>query len=579
MAAIDSPLSTSPAVKWAITPTVSTFAEKALGQWNIPGMSVGVVRVTDAGEVQTDFGGWGKVNEDGDPPTPDTLFYIASCSKAFLASAIGILMDDFAQGQNAIPLPTSMRAFTWDTKVCDLFPSDEWLLEDEWTYAKMNIRDLLAHVTGLAGHDLAYSDTDSALDIVKRMRHLKSTYELRERYCYNNQMYVMGAHIVTIYSGMSFTTFVKKRILVPLGMHSSTYFLSEAEKTGQLSQSWASTGRLIPPWLKDTVAETIAGPGGLISNVVDMTKWMAMLLNRGVDPSTKTRIMPEAVLDETTMAHYISEHVGPNAYTSVQGYGLGWSRQSYLGHEIVSHSGAIPGIKTITLILPLERIGVVALTNMDGEHRADRLTSYRIIEELLELKHASDALLDQYVPVAPSKAPAETKIEPNAPSDPPSTEEKAVRVVPLPLEHYTGTFTNPAYGSFTLCTPSTESSYAREVIANFASCSELDDHGVALYTAWRRMWASHVRLRHHEKNIFLLSYCVLFPHGYGKDTTPFAYKQLGGMEVPVEFDVQDGKVVGLGILDVVFDPRRPPHAEGSVEQRADVWFSKECSIG
>lgn len=61
-------------------------------------------------------------------------------------------MDDFAQGRNTVSLPPGVRAFTWDTKVQDLFPGDsEWLLADPWASTKANIRDVLTHVTGLGG--------------------------------------------------------------------------------------------------------------------------------------------------------------------------------------------------------------------------------------------------------------------------------------------------------------------------------------------------------------------------------------------------------------------------------------------
>jgi CubicO group peptidase (beta-lactamase class C family) len=79
-----------------------------------------------------------------------TLFYIGSASKAFTASAIGILMDDFATGRNVTPLPPGLKAFDWNTKIKDLLP-EEWKLKDEWASDKANIRDILSHVSGLPG--------------------------------------------------------------------------------------------------------------------------------------------------------------------------------------------------------------------------------------------------------------------------------------------------------------------------------------------------------------------------------------------------------------------------------------------
>lgn len=63
---------------------------------------------------------------------------------------MGILMDDFAHGRNVTALPEGVRAFTWDTKIQDLFPDKaDWALAGEWAGEKANVRDVLAHVSGL----------------------------------------------------------------------------------------------------------------------------------------------------------------------------------------------------------------------------------------------------------------------------------------------------------------------------------------------------------------------------------------------------------------------------------------------
>ena len=76
------------------------------------------------------------------------MFFLASCSKAFLASAVGILMDDFASQRNQTSLPHGLSTFDWDTKVKDLLPG-EWGLADKWAHEQANIRDVLSHVSGM----------------------------------------------------------------------------------------------------------------------------------------------------------------------------------------------------------------------------------------------------------------------------------------------------------------------------------------------------------------------------------------------------------------------------------------------
>lgn len=77
-----------------------------------------------------------------------TIFAIGSCSKAFLAISVGILMDDFAQGRNVTPLPPHVHTFDWQTPVKDVLPED-WKLMDEWASSRATMRDILSHQSGL----------------------------------------------------------------------------------------------------------------------------------------------------------------------------------------------------------------------------------------------------------------------------------------------------------------------------------------------------------------------------------------------------------------------------------------------
>lgn len=77
-----------------------------------------------------------------------TLFYLASCSKAFLSASIGILIDDFQHGRNKVPLPRGVKRFDWYTKVKDILPY-EWQLMDEDATEHATIRDVLSHQSGM----------------------------------------------------------------------------------------------------------------------------------------------------------------------------------------------------------------------------------------------------------------------------------------------------------------------------------------------------------------------------------------------------------------------------------------------
>ena len=75
---------------------------------------------------------------------------------------------------------------------------------------------------------------------------------------------------MTKYSGMTYMEFLKQRVWQPLNMTSTTFYESEASVDGKLTQFWTNQGRRIPFWMPDTLVPLNAGPGGVISNVVDL---------------------------------------------------------------------------------------------------------------------------------------------------------------------------------------------------------------------------------------------------------------------------------------------------------------------
>lgn len=92
-------------------------------------------------------------------------------------------------------------------------------------------------------------------------------------------MYVTASHIIAKYSGQHYTSFVKERIFEPLNMTSSTYFLSEAEEHGVVTQLWAE-GRRIPMPINDDDISLHAGPGGILSNAIDLVRFPQFLCLR-----------------------------------------------------------------------------------------------------------------------------------------------------------------------------------------------------------------------------------------------------------------------------------------------------------
>ncbi|GJE94211.1 beta-lactamase/transpeptidase-like protein [Phanerochaete sordida] len=553
-------------VKRVITPELTEFTEKIMRDYNMSGLTLGVVHSNDAVE----HGAFGRKTEDNDEMTADTLFVIASCSKAFLASAMGILIDDFAQGKNRTPLPPGVQRLDWHTKLVDLLP-DDWQLMDEWTSQRATIRDILSHQSGLPRHEVSYRADQTPIDVVRQLRHLRPAFELRQRWHYNNQFYMTGAHIISTLSGMPYMEFVKERILDPLGMTSTTFDPEEAARGGRLTQTWTADGRRLPVWFTGNTVELAAGAGGVISSAVDMTKWLRTLLNAGLDPVTNKTIIPREAFDTMTASHSLAMTKPAASWFSVLTYGMGWKIMSYQGHNIWWHSGGLPGISTQVFFLPDSGLGLAVLCNGSDKQQYELAIVYRIIEDFLALERKHSEWL-----LASFGTSGAQQLESPDPSDGLATPSAPLS---LPLDHYTGTYYDPGYGNFTLCAPSANPPEACADVLRAWSFFEgtTDTTRPVLYTAISSLWATHFRLEHKSGDTFTLSGTYLFPHGYGKDKSPFQFRDSEA-QATAEFMIEDAgdgpKVLGVALNGFVGETTELQRIGGTIEEMAEVWLAK-----
>lgn len=546
--------------KEIVAPELYSAINDILKAQNVSGLSLGLV--LSSGE--TEFKTWGIKMDDGVAMTSDTLFNLASCSKAFTAVSIGMLMDDFASGRNTTPLPPGLKEFDWNTKVKDILPG-EWEVMDSWASEKANIRDILSHVSGLPRHDYSYGPSDSPEDVILRMKHLRPAFELREHWHYNNQMYMTAAYIVSKYA-VPYMDFVKERIFKPLNMTSTTFSPKEAIASGKLTHTWTHKGRRIPFWFSEDTIELSSGAGGITSSAEDMVKWLAVLLNQGVHPKTNETIIPRSAFEEVTTAHVITDGKGPLADLSIAGYGMGWWRQSYRGHEFLQHGGAIPGFSTRTVFMPSDGLGMVFLVNVDEKASVNTDLSFKVMDSFLNISDTG----------SPTESPgARLQVHTNNRVTPPPQREGIVEE-PIHLANYSGTYSNPGYGAFTLCDPSSTSHYCSEVLEDFAAVDSVTNgpSRPELYAYWPRIWSTHLRFIHHQGNEFELVFTALFPKGYGPDSTPFETTETGEGQGQAQFVIDEGKIMGFALTGLVGESTERERLGGSVQETAEVWFER-----
>jgi hypothetical protein len=391
------------------------------------------------------------------------------------------------------------------------------------------------------------------------MRYLRPAFELREQWSYNNKMFTAAAHIIETYSAQTYTSFVEDRIFTPLGMSSSTFSPAKAGKTGKFTQGWTSNGRLLPECFTEEVVPLMAGAGGVISSAVDMSKWVALWLNKGVH--NNVTVIPLSVHGNASQSYSVSISASTDPELSIQGYGMGWFRNSYLGHDIVYHTGSVPGFSTLASFLPNDDVGVVVFANGGDKAKPVMNIFNRIVDAALNLRSK---------PSPP--------IEPNASEKKPVTPaHENVTGLELAIEKFSGTYVNAGYGPITFCSPSVNSPYCQNVISDFAAVDAGKSgapQSVQLLAAWPRIWASHIRGVHLSGNTFNVQYTSLYPEGYGRDTTPFETAEIGTSEATAEFVVEDGKVVGFGLVGLVGQLTERERTHTTVKDRAEVWFDK-----
>ncbi|MBX7218836.1 MAG: serine hydrolase [Blastocatellia bacterium] len=330
---------------------LESYTTKAMQEWNVPGLGFAIVK-DDKVVFAKGFG----VRKLGEPTPVDehSVFAIASCSKAFTAAALGILVDE--------------GKIKWDDPVTKYLP--QFQLYDAYATREMTIRDLLCHRSGLAtfGGDLLWYDTTYSRDeVIRRVRHLKPTSSFRSRYGYQNIMFSAAGQIIPAVTGKSWDEFIKERFFTPLGMTSSSTSINAFKPGDNLAQPHNQpngTMRVVKYLNVDNV-----GPAASInSSVADLAQWVRLQLGRGTYQSKQ--IFSRAVSHEMWSPNTVqplseaAERQVPSRHFSL--YAMGWGVSDFHGRKYIAHSGGLDGMISQVVLVPEENLGVVILTNSES---------------------------------------------------------------------------------------------------------------------------------------------------------------------------------------------------------------------
>ena len=351
-----------------------------LKAWDQPSISVGIVK---DGKVEL-AEGFGYANMDKQvKPDPDTLYQIGSCSKAFTAAAVAILVD--------------RGILEWDKPVVSYMP---WLrFKEPFTTANVTVRDLLCHRTGLPRHDAYWIDGPcTRKEMVENLRNMQPGWSFRSHWCYQNTCIVAAGMLVEEMTGKTWEEFVKKEIFEPLGMTRSTFYVDAIEADANHATPYDRPtpvelqGIREIPFLKsdrEDMAKGIGAPygpaGSIMSTVNDMLKWVQFNLNNG--KVGDKQLISEAAMKEMHKANMLMSEplLMPCKEMDLFSYGMGWFVETFRGHVMVERVGNINGFSALVTMIPDQKLGVVTLTNFNDSFDT-YATTYEIIDRVLGAK-------------------------------------------------------------------------------------------------------------------------------------------------------------------------------------------------
>lgn len=403
---------------------IDAYAQKAQDAWNVPGFAIGIVK-----DDKVIFAKGYGVREMGKPEKVDenTLFAIASNTKAFTTASLAILVDE--------------GKLKWDDKVSQYLP--EFQMSDPYVSRELTVRDLVTHRSGLdtfSGDLLWYETTYSTDEILRRTRFLKPKSSFRSAYGYQNLMFTAAGRIVEKVSGKRWSEFVRERILKPLGMTRTTTSVKDLKNNYAMPHN-ESGGRLRVLHLGNV--DGAAPAAGLNSSVKEVANWLRLQLGRGTFEgkqifSRQRSAEMWSAITPLGVNPFPAKDAPTKLFSAV---GMGWFLNDFRGRLVVSHTGGLDGMLSQTAMMPEENLGLVILTN--SESGLFPVMRNKILDVFLDApkRDWNAEALERFKQNKAREAEADKKL----------LEARVNNTKPsLALSEYAGTYTGEMYGDATV---------------------------------------------------------------------------------------------------------------------------------
>lgn len=352
-------------------PLIGYFTEeipRAMDEHGVTGLSVALV---DSGRVVW-MRGFGEADaEAGVPADERTVYRTGSITKLFTATAIMQLTE-----RGLVDIDAPVTDYVPELRVRSRFPDA----------GPIRVRHLMTHHSGLPGDRVQAMFGDDPYDYREIVDYLATQYVSTPPdyvFAYSNLAVGLAGVVIERASGLSYAEYVRRNIIDPLAMPSTSAELDE--------RSAPAYSKAYSDGVERTELDLGNVPaGGIYSSVADMSRFLRFATDGGAVDGVR-------LLDEATLATMMSPHNDGVERDLGRPMGLGWAlARAGLDHAgpVAWHNGSTMYYQSTLVVLPERELGVVLLSNSDTGSRVIEPMADAILTMAIEVREGSSQATD-----------------------------------------------------------------------------------------------------------------------------------------------------------------------------------------
>ncbi len=333
----------------------------AMETLNVPGLAVAVVGPD--GILYRETLGVRNVEEDL-PVDGDTMFYIASITKTYVATAIAKLAED--------------GKLDLDATVQSILPRFDL---PDGAADEVTVRDLLCHRHGINSSPIVRLDAYTGEITEDRYWRWMSEADVAGEVSYTNVHFTLAGRVIEAVTGETWRDHLAKHWFEPMGMARTTGYADPMYADANVAFPYLPQG---DGWVRSghKTDRTMHAAGGLGTSIDDAARWIRLQLANGA-PGGRRLLAPETVAEiRKTQSTYAqpADSIGVR-----RGFGLGWMKGTYRGRTYFEHGGGYRGASSTFSFLPEEGIGVAVLVNASSSTMGE-IVATDVYDRLLGLE-------------------------------------------------------------------------------------------------------------------------------------------------------------------------------------------------